>query len=193
MSKKLIGAQAAFTMLVPVYRGGSNPSRGVAGNPDVKRQTMTMQHFPEIGGRGPETAVSSPKTPGIATRVGHVAYTTSPIPVHATGTITVAGNIFAGPTSVLLGQFLLTSGIEFAIGGTEALTAINLAAAIDALPGYSAPVPGAAIVTVTGPFGVLGNEVLFQADGASPYNFTFTPEDGSLAGAEPALGPVILG
>jgi hypothetical protein len=269
---------------------------------------MTLQYFPEIPGRGPETATASPQTPGVHTRVGHVAYTTSPLPVAATGTITVASDTFAGPTTILLGEFVLTTDEEFSttgaavqatgvltvvatpstatitIGGT-ALTdaggartpgsddydgtlatpaliaadivaaindgansfagiataidggggAVNLTAvpigtlgnavtlatsdvgdvtvsgalmtggedttevlatslsdAIDVLPVYSA-VAAASVVTVTGPFGIIGNHVVFKSDGSSPANFTFAPTDGSLAGAEPTIGPPLIG
>jgi hypothetical protein len=192
MSKKLISAQAPFTMLVPVHRGGSNPSRGRAGNPVVKRQTMTLQHFPEIPGRGPDLATHSPQTPGIGTRVGHMGYTTPGIPLAATGVITVATNVFAGPTTVLLGQYLLTSGVEFLIGGSTDATALALSDAIDVLPGYSASVV-ASDITVTGPFGVIGNSVVFKSGGSSPANLTFSPSDGSMDGAEPTLGPVVIG
>jgi hypothetical protein len=167
MSRKLISAQSPFTLLVANLRRGSDPSRGEAGNPDPVRQTYTFQHFPEIGGRGPEVGTVNPRTPGVGTRIGHVDYTTPPVPVLATGTVTV--------------------------GGSLAATATNLAAAIDALPGYSAPAPGAAIVTVTGPAGVAGNEVVFASSGASPQNFTFNPIDGTMDGAEPIQGPPILG
>jgi len=152
-----------------------------------------MQHFPEIPGRGPDTITTSPKTPGVGTRVGHVSYTTSPIPVAGTGTITVALNTFTGPTTILLGEYVLTSDEDFVVGGSTAATATNLAAAINALPGYSAPIPGASIITVTGPFGVLGAEAIFKSGGASPQNFTFSPADGTLGGAEPTIGPVLIG
>ena len=192
MSRKLISAQAPFTMLIANLRQGSDPSKGPSGNPQVIRQTYTVQHFPEIGGRGPEVGTPNPRTPGVGTHLGHVSYTTPPVPVAATGDITVAGNTFAGPTSILLGEHILTSGVDFVIGGSEAATATNLAAAIDALPGFSAPAPGGAVITVTGPFGVIGNELAFYSDGASPYNFTFDPIDGTMAGAEPVIGPPVL-
>jgi hypothetical protein len=190
MSKKLISGQRAFTMLVPVYRGGSDPSRGVAGNPDVKRQTMRLQHFPEVGGRGPNTVAHEPSSPGVGTRVGLVSYTTDPLPVNATGTIEVTSNAFTGPTTVILGDFVLTTDVDFDIGGAATVTATNLAAAIDALPGYSAPAPGAAIVSVSGLRGVIGNHVVFKSGGSTPQNFDFTPTDGSMSGAEPAIGPI---
>jgi hypothetical protein len=193
MSRKLIMAQPPFTMLVANLRRGSDPSRGPAGNPDPVRQTYTHQLFPELGGRGPDVGTPDPRSPGVSTHIGHVDYTTAPIPVAATGTITVAADTWTGPTTVHIGQYVLTSDVDFVTGGGVNATATNLAAAIDALPGYSAPAPGAAIITVTGPFGVQGNEVAFYADGSTPQNLTFVPADDTLEGAEPTLGPVILG
>lgn len=190
MSRKLVGAQAAFTVLAPALRGGSDPSKGVSGNPDVKRRAVTQQHFIDVPGRT-EVGAVSPRSPGLSTRIGHVDYTTSPVPVGATGTITVASNTFAGPTTISLGPYTLTTGEDFAIGASANATSTNLQAAIDNLPGYSAVV-AAPVVTVTGPFGVIGNEAVFQAGGVSPSNFTLSPDGGELSGGEPSLGPVIL-
>lgn len=192
MSQKLIMAQRPFRMLVANLRQGSNPSRGPAGNPDPVRQTYDHQLFPELGGRGPEVGTADPRSPGVSTHIGHVAFTTPGVPVASTGDITVVADAWTGPTTVHLGRFVLTSDVDFVTGGGVAAVATNLATAIDALPGYSAT-PAGAVVTVTGPFGVMGSEVAFYSDGSTPQNFTFTPEDGTLAGAEPALGPVILG
>lgn len=192
MSRKLISAQKPFTMLVANLTKGSDPSKGPLGNPIKARSTYAVQMFPEIGGRGPEVGTPDPRTPGVGTRMGHVTYTTAPVPVAATGDITVATNAFTGPTQIHLGPYVLVTGVDFAIGGSTAVTAGNLEAAIDALPGYSASLVGST-VTVTGPFGVIGNEVAFYAGGANPQNFTFDPIDGTMAGAEPEIGPPVLG
>lgn len=192
MSRKLIMAQRPFTMLVANLRRGSNPSRGPAGNPDPIRQTYTHQLFPELGGRGPEVSTPDPRSPGVSTHIGHVAYTTPPVPVAAAGTITVAADVWTGPTTVHIGQFVLTSDVDFVTGGGVNPTATNLATAINALPGYTAT-PAGAVITVGGPFGVQGNEVAFYADGSTPQNLTFAPADDTMAGAEPTRGPVILG
>ncbi len=303
--RRLISAQPPFTMLVANLAGGSNPSRGPSGNPVKIRKSFTFQHFPELSGRGPEITPQSLSTPGVGTSWGHVEYTVPPVPVNATGTITVASNAFGGPTTVRIGQYELTTGDDFAIGttvqatatatvtanpssatltiggqaltpaggprtpgsddynntlGTVALiranivaaindaansfaaiatassgvggtlnltavpagslgnavtltssdptitvsdatltggldpdesTALNLSVAIDALPEYSA-VAASNVVTVTGLPGVLGNAVLFAATGSSPNNFTFSPDDQRMAGAEPKIGPPVI-
>jgi len=78
-------------------------------------------------------------------------------------------------------------------GTTPGDVAVNLAAAIDALPGYSAPVPGAAVITVTGPAGPTGNDQEFEAVyGGSIQNFTLAPIDGTLTGGEPFIGPMAI-
>ncbi|MDB4278167.1 hypothetical protein N9917_01055 [Deltaproteobacteria bacterium] len=88
---------------------------------------------------------------------------------------------------------ITVSGATFSGGqdqtGQDA-TATSLAAAIDALPGYSAPVPGADTITVTGPAGPTGNTLRFDAlyTGAVE-NFTLTPDDGLFGSAEPTIGP----
>ena len=305
MSRKLMMAQPPFTMLVANLTGGSNPSRGPAGNPVKVRSSFAFQHFPEMMGRGPRITPESEDTPGVGTRWGHVEYTVPPIPVEATGTITVSSNTFGGPTTVRVGQFDFTSGEDFLIGsvvqatatatvtanpsaatltiggvaltpagggrtpgandynntlGTVAAiranivaaindaansfaaiatatngvggtlnltavpfgslgnavtlasnhpsitvsgaaltggldpdesTALNLSVAISEAPRYSAVAVGN-VVTVTGLPGVIGNEVLFSATGSSPNNFTFSPVNRRMSGAEPKIGPPVI-
>lgn len=307
MSRKLISAQAPFKMLIANLRQGSDPSKGPSGNPEVIRQTYTVQHFPEIGGRGPEVGTPNPRTPGVGTHIGHVQYTTPGVPVASGGTILVAGSTFAGPTTLQLGDYTLTTDVDFSTavvvqqatgvatvvatpstatltiggldltdatgprssgsndydgtlgspaliaadivaaindglngftgiatavdggggiinltavpigdlgnavdlatsdalditvsgafltGGNDAVDALatTLGSAIDDLPGFSAVVVDDTI-TVTGPVGVMGNELAFYAGGSSPQNFTLTPADGTLTGAEPQIGPPVL-
>lgn len=75
-------------------------------------------------------------------------------------------------------------------GTTTGDVAVNLAAAIDALPDFAAPVPGASTITVTGPAGPTGNELRLDAFyTGSVVNFTLTPADGTFDGAEPFIGP----
>ena len=112
MSRKLISAQRPFTMLVANLTGGSDPSKGVTGNPVKARSTVKIQHFPEIGGRGPDSEQFG-KTPGMCTRVGLLDFTAAGLPVQASGTITVATASFVGATTVLLGDYTLESGVDF--------------------------------------------------------------------------------
>lgn len=67
--------------------------------------------------------------------------------------------------------------------------ATNLAAAITALPEFTATALGP-VVTIVGPPGLDGNDLRFEATySGAVQNFTLNPLDGSLAGAEPFLGP----
>ena len=91
----------------------------------------------------------------------------------------------------MLGQYLLVSGEDYTVDAASVVnTTAALTAAIDALPEYSATDDGADTVTITGPVGLMGNMIEFRASGVSPGNFTLTPTDGSLQGAEPTIGPV---
>ena len=67
--------------------------------------------------------------------------------------------------------------------------ATNLATAITALPGFNATSLGP-LVTVAGPPGIDGNDLDFEALYSGVIqNFTLNPADGSLASAEPFIGP----
>jgi len=67
--------------------------------------------------------------------------------------------------------------------------ATNIAAAISALPGFAATAL-AAVITIVGPPGIDGNDLRFEAlYGGVIANFTLNPLDGSLASAEPFIGP----
>ena len=184
MGKRLVTAQKPFTMLVGALRQGSDPSRGPAGNPAVAISTFTRQSFPEIPGRGPNCTY--PGIKGTTSRLGLLTGATTA----ATGTITVnATPAILGVTTIHLGEYVLTSNVEFTVdpasGGN---TATSLATAIANLAGYGAT-PAGAVVNVTGPVGVLGNEADFRAGGVSPYLFVVSPDTGAMAGAGPEIGP----
>lgn len=95
----------------------------------------------------------------------------------ATGTLrpsaelTVASNTFSGGSaSLFVGPFELISGRDFVVGGTAIVTATNIAAALDNLPGYNG-VPSGTIVDVFGPLGQMG--LRFDAAyGGGTLNFT---------------------
>lgn len=85
---------------------------------------------------------------------------------------------------------VVPSGATFT-GGLDDVedTALNLGAAIMALPEYSASVLGS-VVSVSAE--QLLNLTLFSKTGASPYNFALTPSNGTLTGGDPHIGPPIL-
>jgi hypothetical protein len=186
MGKKITGAQRPFTMLIANLKQGSDPSLGTVGNPVKMRSTCTFQLCPEIAGRGPVT-----DSAGLSTLRGNITYPSSGGPVASSGKVTVATVAFAGPTTLILGQYRLTTDEDFVVDASTSTTATNLAAAIDALPGYT----GSAStddVNITGPVGPDGNEIAFKMDGISPYNFTLDPPEGHLEGAEPVIGPFVF-
>lgn len=104
------------------------------------------------------------------------------VPVGAAGNALALATTDAGDVTV--------SGATFT-GGVDATdtTAVALAAAISALPDFSAVVLGDT-VTITGPFGPNGNDIRFAALYTGVVqNFTLTPSDGFFAGGEPTIGP----
>jgi hypothetical protein len=115
MSRKVTTAQPTYDLLVGNLAHGSDPSRGPAGNPDTIRSMFTYQHFPEVQRLGPERGIDTddPPTPGIGTRVAHVDYTVSPVPVPSAGAITVLSTVFTDPVELYLGEYTLISGEDY--------------------------------------------------------------------------------
>ena len=186
---RLITAQPKFKILVANIEGAGDPSRGPSGNPVKVRTGFEKQLLPEVGRVGAVTRSPDYSTPGIHTYQGLLTYTTPLTPVGASGTVEVISNVFTADATLYLGEFTITSNDDYTPGGTTALTATALGAAIDALPGFSASVL-LSTITITGPFGPNGNDVLFEAIyTGSVQNFTLTPAEGFLASGEPVIGP----
>lgn len=113
-----------------------------------------------------------------------------------TGDLEVVSDVFAGQSaSIFVGPFELVSDRDFVTGGGVLVTAANIGAAIDALPGYTAIVAGAT-VTVEGPEGQW--DLPFYAiyrGGDENFTFTWVAEDKVLSqgiGGGPIEPPVIL-
>lgn len=181
-------AQAPNMVLVANLEGSGDPSQGL--NPTKIRTGFRKQGFPEIGRAADPGGSSDALTPGMGTRQGFLSYTTSPLPVSASATVSVDDADFTSQATLLLGGFTVTSGDDFdATPGTADEFATRLAAAVDGLPGFAA-VAVANEVTVTGPPGLRGNDVLFDVRYAGTVaNYTLSPTTGSLQGGEPTLGP----
>lgn len=179
MANKLIAGQKPFTVIAPIKKGGSDPSRGRNGT--ISRTSYKSQIFIEVAPRrGTNGAVNNPGgTPGMGARQGLATATSAP--VRATGTVTLVPGDVDGTTTLQLGSNILTFGVEFN-------SAVTLATAVSSLLGFSA-VEAAGTVTISGPYGPGGNQTVFRASGYSPGAFTLTPNDGSLQGAEPYIGP----
>lgn len=141
---------------------------GVDGRPTKSRIGFTQQ-----------TSVEGGK-PGVNLATG--------LPSASTASIVVADNDFSAVAKLTLGDFTLVSGVQYAVGASTALTAVNLAAAINNLPGFTAPVPGASTISVSGPNGPF--EVALTAlYGGAITNFTLTPDSGVFTVGGPAFGP----
>lgn len=183
---KLLTAQPKFKMLVANLTRGSDPSRNSGGNPVKARMGFEQQLFQDIP-RGPEASrVWKRSSPGVSTYTGLL--TGSP-PVGVTGTVTVVDNDFSSAATLTLGLYTVTSGEDFTVGGGVNLTATALAAAVDGLPGFTA-VAVLAVVTITGPFGPDGNDLVLEvAYTGSIANYTLSPTDGFFSGGVPDVGP----
>ena len=188
---RLITSPPTYTILVANIEGAGDPSLGI--NPIKVRTGFIEQYFPEKpvfnGLNDGSLYYRSPdyKAPGVHTMQGKLtsAY------AGATGTITVSSNVFTDIATVFIGPYTFTSGVDFVVGAGVNNTATNLAAAIDALPGFSAVAVGAAI-TVTATPGPNGDNIqLYAAYAGSVRNFTMSGP--YLAGGSPSIGaPDIL-
>jgi len=56
----------------------------------------------------------------------------------ATGSFEVVDNAFVDPVELIIGDYHIFNSVDYAIAGTKALTAANIAATISLLPGFSA-------------------------------------------------------
>jgi len=112
-------------------------------------------------------------------------------PTQITCDIEVIDNDFTtGRADLKLDKYTVRSGLEWTPGGSLALSATALAAAIDNLPEFSASAIGA-VITVLGPTGPhkLEFSVLYRG---SKTNFTMTPNSGYMTPGEPVMdGPEI--
>lgn len=184
--------QNEFRMLIGSYPHGTEPGlhNEAAGNPAQIRTTDTA---------GPGWVTHEPSVFGAVTE-GYTAQI---------GLIEVDDNDFSTGRCVLtLGEgsqdypepnattfdgreIEIVSGLHYLPGATTALTAIELAAAIALLPGYTASVLGSVVtvgyvsdVNAAVPFHVLHyGEIV---------NLLLTPEEHYLTHGTPAMGPPIL-
>lgn len=185
MANRLIAGQRPFTILAPIIKGGSDPSKGVSGNGTISRRSYKSQIFIEASTKSGRSPLSNATggTPGMGTRQG-LSTLTGAAGVRATGTLQITSAI-DGTVFVQVGSNVLESGADF-------VTAADLAGAIDALEGFNAT-EALGIVTVEGPFGPQGNRTVFSVTGYSSNSLTLVPDTGTLAGGEPYIGPAEIG
>lgn len=180
---KLTGSSQCYKYLVANLAEGSNPSKGR--NPVKIRSVFEQQNFVQIPRAGSEPdPVGSADKPGTAAFKGKATFATPGVGTPSTGTITVDSNTFTFPAVTYLGPHTLTSGVDYAVGGSAAATATNLAAAIDNLPGFAAT-PAGADVDIEGPLGP--QSITFRSEDLA--NFTLDPPSGLLASGDPVIGP----
>jgi hypothetical protein len=113
-------------------------------------------------------------------------------PAAKTATLTVADNDFSTGTAIItLGDYTLTSNVDYAVDAVLANTASNIAAAITALPGFQATAL-AGVVTILytiGPADLVDFSVVYYG---TKTNFTLTPTDGLMGNGGPHFGAIAL-
>jgi hypothetical protein len=167
----------AFTVTVGHFPHGSFPDHNqpVYQNPPPLRQAVTYQ------------AIDTDGADGVQPR--HVHGLLDGAKAVKTVQLTVDDNDFStGPVVITLGLYELVSGVDYAIGAAAANTAVNLAAAIDNLPGYTAPVPAGVVVDVSYDLAPADEVEFLVVHHGTIINFTpIVPDDGFMANGAPAI------
>ena len=183
-------AQAPYELLVANF---SRPTQSLIHGSDTDNMAPTKTRtgflFQNIQNLGfASDHVSGTSTPGRSlvtnTKVGRLdPFAPNDAPA---GDVTVASDTFVDQSaSLFIGPFELVSNRDFVTGGGTAATATNIAAAVDALPGYSGGAIGST-VTVTGPLGQVG--LRFNAvyrGGDLNFTFVYLQADGVLGFTQP--------
>lgn len=108
----------------------------------------------------------------------------------STATVTVADNDFTAEAILTLGLFTLRSGLEWVVGGSTALSAVALAAAIDNLPDFAAVAVGSD-VNITGPASLNGATCVLEVHfRAAIVNFTLSPTTGFMLEGGQTIGSI---
>ena len=163
----------AFTTLHGVLTQGSDPSRGEPGNPIKHIETVTTQTMSPSGERSFVALIGGAGTPQSATFI-------------------VDDNDFStGRTVLVLGDFEIIANIDYLPGGSTALTATAIAAALNRLSGITA---SANVSTVT----ILREPALEKVEfrvlhhGTITNFITLIPSNGFMDRGAPSVVPPIL-
>jgi hypothetical protein len=179
-------AQPQFEILVANF-SRPYPSLIFGADPENQSYTRTrtgfvFQHVQNIGFSADYTNATYTPARSLITKTVNARldpFGGTPPP---TGDVEVVSDVFAGTSaSLFVGPFELVSNRDFVTGGGAGVTATNITAAINMLPGYSATVAGP-VVTVNGPAGQEG--LRFSATyraGALNFDFTYVAETGVLS------------
>jgi hypothetical protein len=173
-----------------------NPAPGYGADPVVSRPTkirsgFIFRHVQNIGLSTDLTNATRAPARSVITKTLNAQmqpFAPNELP---TGVLGVISDVFVGQSaSLFVGPYELVSNRDFATGGGAAVTATNIANAINNLPGYVA-VPAVTAVTVTGPGGQIS--LRFDAEyrgGERNFSFVYpnSTQDGFL-GFGPGLHP----
>lgn len=174
-------AQPPYELLVANF---SRPTQSLITGSDTSHMAPTktrtgfvFQHVQNLGFSNDLTNDTRSPARSVVTNtinVGYDPFKTDP-PLRPSATVTVSSDVFAATSaSLFVGPHELVSNRDFVTGGGAAVTAANIATAIDALPGYEGTAVGAD-VTVEGPFGQGPVALRFEATyRGGDLNFTFT-------------------
>lgn len=169
----------SFTMHVPVHPYGTDPSMSnkLQGQPAPLRQTFTFSWINKGNGSG---------------QIGRMGGTITP----ATAEITCTqANVTPGTHVIRVGPYELRPAVDFAVGAGDNALADNLAAAISALPGFSAPNPAANVVVISTTSGH-GDDTRIEVlewGAASAFALTATDRAGYMDRGAPApVAPLVV-
>ena len=162
-------------MLTPVFPYGSDPSASPPQQPTPRWSSCGITNILTDGNAKTQHG-----------KMNLVGATVAP----ATGSLTVANNDFStGRAEIRLGNFRLTSNVDFVPGINVQATAVVIAAAISRLFGFAATAPGAGVVNIqyqSGPADRIQFEVIHYG---TITNFTpLDPTTGILTYGSPAVG-----
>lgn len=141
----------SFQVHVPVHPFGTDPSQTAKawGQPLPIRQTFTFSWVNRGNGSGQISRMAGDITP-------------------ATAAITCTlANVVPGQHVLRVGEYELRPAIDFLLGISDHTMAVNLAATIRALPGFTTAVPGANVVTIQTTTGH-GNDTVIEVVEWSP-------------------------
>lgn len=168
-----------FKVHAPVHPYGTDPSLSnkLQGQPTPLRQTYEFTWVRRGNGSGQNGRMG-----------GALAAATASI------TCTQA-NVTPGTHIIRVGPYELRPSVDFAVGANNNALADNLAAAISALPGFSAPNPTANVVVISTTHGH-GDDTRIEVlewGAASAFALTATDRDGYMNRGAPApIAPRIV-
>ncbi len=172
------GTAPAFTTHVPCHPHGTDPSWNIKaiGQPAPIRETITKSWINKGNGSG---------------QVGRM------LGAHASAAaviVVVQANVAPGTHVIRVGKFELRPAIDFVVGVSDITLAASLAAAINALPGYTGVSDGVDTVTLGTTTGH-GDDHRMEVEewgAASAFALTATIRTGFMNRGAPAPAPPVL-